>query len=132
MATAPALNPPRLGDPTSKELSYIKRSSAEKQANYWNLALADDSAFGPASGLVVGVAPIKNEEGRYQLVWVNPERAAAPPSDGAANSQLVIIDGQHRSGAIRKALEDETPSSDAQPSDHARRRKRGKNTDRNT
>ena len=132
MATAPALNPPRLGDPISKELSYVKRSSAEKQANYWNLALADDPAFGPASGLVVGVAPIKNAEGRYQLVWVHPERAAAPPSDGAANSQLFIPDGQHRSGAIRKASKQQLPSSEGQPLNRAQRRKRGKNTDRNT
>jgi hypothetical protein len=42
MATPPPLNPPRLGDPISKECSYVKRASAEKQAGYWNLALAND------------------------------------------------------------------------------------------
>lgn len=70
MATPPSLNPPRLGDPITKECSYVKRTSAEKQAGYWNVVLADDPAFGPTSGLLVGVAPMKDCDSRYQLVWV--------------------------------------------------------------
>jgi hypothetical protein len=127
MAVPPALNPPRIGDPISKELSYANRASAEKQANYWNLALADDPAFGPASGLVVGVAPTKNEEGLYQLVWVIPERVDALPSDSAAISQSVIPDGNHRQRSVRKLLEGETAGSNAQPSNRAGRRNRRKN-----
>ena len=72
MAIPPPLNPPRLGDPINKEFSYVKRASAEKQAAYWNTVLAKDTAFGPMSGLVVGVAPIKDEDGCYQLVWIAP------------------------------------------------------------
>lgn len=70
MAAPPSLNPPRLGDPIGAHASYVKRTSAEKQAKYWNLAIADDPALGPSSGLVVGVAPVKDAEGRFPLVWV--------------------------------------------------------------
>jgi hypothetical protein len=69
MAIPPPLNPPRLGDPIAPGFGYVKRSSAERQAAYWNVVLADDPAFGPSSGLVVGVSPIKDQDGRYPLVW---------------------------------------------------------------
>ena len=72
MAYAPSLNPPRLGDPISSngELAYVKRSSAERQAALWNQVLAGDPVFGPGSGVAVGVAPVKNGERRWPLVWV--------------------------------------------------------------
>jgi hypothetical protein len=79
MAAAPPLNVPRLGDPIcANGFAYVKRSSAERQAGYWNIILADDPVFGPASGLSVGVAPIRNAVGRYELVWV--QKAADNPS----------------------------------------------------
>lgn len=70
MATPPPLNPSRLGDPIGAHASYVKRTSAEKQAEHWNRAIANDPTLGPSSGLVVGVAPLKDDEGRYPLVWV--------------------------------------------------------------
>lgn len=69
MAIPPSLNPPRLGDPIGAGLGYVKRASAEKQAGYWNRALAGDPALGPLSGFVVGVSPIQDQDGYYQLVW---------------------------------------------------------------
>jgi hypothetical protein len=65
----PSLNPPRLGDPICDETAYVKRASSENQARAWNEVLADDPVFGPASGLRVGVSPMK-VRGRYPLVWV--------------------------------------------------------------
>jgi hypothetical protein len=61
MATPPPLNPPRLGDPIGTHAAYVKRSSTERQANYWNMAIADDPAFGPNSSLAV--APMKDGGG---------------------------------------------------------------------
>ncbi|WP_100475824.1 hypothetical protein [Mycobacteroides abscessus] len=77
MAIAPPLNPPRLGDPITQpnsilEAAYVKRSRTEKQAGFWNEVLAEDPAFGPAGGLVVGVAPVKDGNNLYPLVWVEP------------------------------------------------------------
>jgi hypothetical protein len=70
----PPLNPPRLGDPlSSPHFAYVKRSSAERQARRWNEVLAADLGFGPTSGLVVGVAPVRDGDGRYALVWVRLE-----------------------------------------------------------
>jgi hypothetical protein len=70
VATSPPLNPPRLGDPIGDGFGYVKRASAEKQAGYLNVVLADDPALGPSSGFVVGVSPIKDQDGYYPLVWV--------------------------------------------------------------
>lgn len=70
MATPPPLNPPRLGDPVGAGYGYIKRASAERQAGYLNIVLVDDPALGPSCGLVVGVSPIKDQDGYYPLVWV--------------------------------------------------------------
>jgi hypothetical protein len=69
MSTAPSLNPPLLGSPIDAESSYVKRASAFTQAAHWNAVLANDPVFGPTCGLVVGVAPIKDRDGRYALVW---------------------------------------------------------------
>ena len=74
MGTPPPLSLPRLAEPINGyELSYVKRSSALKQAQFWNIALADDPVFGPTSGLVVGVAPLRDSEKRYPLIWVHPD-----------------------------------------------------------
>ncbi|MEM6107466.1 hypothetical protein AAHS21_14665 [Mycobacterium sp. 050272] len=70
MAVSPPLNPPRLGDPVGGGFGYVKRASAERQAGYFNIVLADDPALGPSCGLVVGVSPIKDQDGYYPLVWV--------------------------------------------------------------
>ncbi|KAA0078798.1 hypothetical protein CIW52_29935 [Mycolicibacterium sp. P9-64] len=72
MAYTPSLNPPRLGDPISSdgELAYVKRSSAQRQAAIWNEVLAGDPVFGRGSGVAVGVAPMKNDDRRWPLVWV--------------------------------------------------------------
>ena len=70
MNAAPPLNPPRVGDPINVECAYVKRASSLHQAAQWNYALADDPIFGPDSGLVVGVAPERDADGRYPLVWV--------------------------------------------------------------
>ncbi|NKZ10767.1 hypothetical protein HGA11_07225 [Mycolicibacterium septicum DSM 44393] len=67
----PPVNPPRLGDPLdSEQFSYVKRASADHQAAMWNQVLANDPILGPTTGLVVGVAPIRDRDGRYPLVWV--------------------------------------------------------------
>lgn len=66
----PPLTTPRPGDSINAECSYVKRASSIKQAAYWNAALADDPVFGPACGLSVGVAPDKDSDGRYPLIWV--------------------------------------------------------------
>jgi hypothetical protein len=67
----PPVSFPRLGDPLNGDaLAYVKRISAERQAKAWNDILLDDPVIGPACGLVVGAAPIRNAEGRYPLVWV--------------------------------------------------------------
>lgn len=77
MPVAPPLQVPRLGDPITRwgELSYVKRTSSERQAQLWNVVLSDDPVFGPMSGFVVGVAPLRDRDGRYPLVWVY-----APPA----------------------------------------------------
>ncbi|HWV47380.1 MAG TPA: hypothetical protein VN039_15385 [Nitrospira sp.] len=69
MSTAPALNPPRLGDPINDEDSYVKRGGAVTQAAHWNAVLADDDVFGHGCGLLVGVSPVRDRAGRYPLVW---------------------------------------------------------------
>jgi hypothetical protein len=67
----PPLNPPRLGDPLSPaDFAYVKWSSAEWQAGMWNEVLSADPVFGPTWGLVVGVAPVRDGDGRYPLVGV--------------------------------------------------------------
>jgi hypothetical protein len=67
----PEINPPRLGVPLSAEFSYVKRASSERQARSWNDTLALDPFHGPAAtGLVVGVFPVRDEDGRFPLVWV--------------------------------------------------------------
>ncbi|WP_238396647.1 hypothetical protein [Mycolicibacterium sp. CBMA 234] len=69
---------PRLGDPLDGQaLAYVKRISAQRQAKFWNEILLDDPVIGPACGLVVGVAPIRNADGRYPLVWVYASPATA-------------------------------------------------------
>lgn len=81
MATPPPLSPPRLGDPINKELAYVKRTSALTQAALWNSVLADDPIFGPSCGLVVGVSPIRDDDRRYELVWVQPSLEDGGPGD---------------------------------------------------
>jgi len=71
MNMPPSVSFPRLGDPLNgSAFACVKRISAERQAKAWNDILRDDPVMGPACGLVVGVAPIRNAEGRYPLVWV--------------------------------------------------------------
>lgn len=84
MATPPPLNPPRLGGPIGPALGYRKRASAEKQAGFWNLLLAEDPALGPSSGLIVGVSPIKDRDGYYELVWI-----AAPTDESDTSTRKV-------------------------------------------
>lgn len=118
MAVPPKLNPPRLGEPISTELSYVRRASAEKQATFWNMHLADDLTFGPTSGFTVGVAPTKNEEGRYQLIWVS----AHDDGEQVENRPVeFILDGQHRDGDFRRALE-EVERAENPPRNRAERR----------
>ena len=66
------LTEPRLGDPIGAAgmFAYVKRASSELQARKWNEVLANDPIHGPSSGVVVGVSPIKDVDGRYPLVWV--------------------------------------------------------------
>jgi hypothetical protein len=68
VTVAPALNPPRLGDPIAPGCQSVKRSSAQTQAGFWNEVLADDPILGPASGLRVGVGVRMGN--LYPLVWV--------------------------------------------------------------
>lgn len=70
MSGPPALNPPRLGAPIGPELGYKKRASSNRQAEMWNEILADDPVLGPSCGFIVGVSPIKDRDGYYELVWV--------------------------------------------------------------
>jgi hypothetical protein len=66
MYMPPPVSFPRLGDPLNGQaLAYVTRISAERQAKFWKEILLDDPVIGPACGLVVGVAPICNAEGRY-------------------------------------------------------------------
>ncbi|EWT02608.1 hypothetical protein N865_02835 [Intrasporangium oryzae NRRL B-24470] len=76
MTTSPPLMPPRAGDPIAVDISYVKRRSAENQANHWNEVLADDAVFGPASGFAVGVGA--RADGRYPLIWVPVETRQDP------------------------------------------------------
>ncbi|MCW2843176.1 MAG: hypothetical protein JWN22_1092 [Nocardioides sp.] len=68
MATPPPLSPPRWGEPITEDAAYVKRPTAERQADHWTAALADDPLLGPDSGFRVGVGP--RHDGRYPLVWV--------------------------------------------------------------
>ncbi len=72
MTTFLPLNPPRAGDPINNECSYRAKASSLRQAAHWNAQLADDPIFGPACGLIVGVAPARDAAGRYPLIWVQP------------------------------------------------------------
>lgn len=83
MPATPALQVPRLGDPITEggEWSFVKRASSERQAQLWNAVLVDDPVFGPMSGLAVGVAPLRDRDGRYPLVWVHAP--TAPPDDNS-------------------------------------------------
>lgn len=78
MAVAPPLNPPRFGERLCAELSYVKRASAAKQAAYWNAILAEDPVLGPSSGMIVGVAHVKDNDCRYPLIWVPSAPTGAP------------------------------------------------------
>jgi hypothetical protein len=77
MATPPPLSPPRWGEPINEDTAYVKRQSAERQADYWNIAIAGDPLLGPDSGFRVGVG--HRRDGRYPLVWVPLEDAGEPP-----------------------------------------------------
>jgi hypothetical protein len=86
MPTAPSLSTPRLGEPISAasvgsgdDLSYVKRASALKQVSYWNEVLTNDPVFGPACGLSVGVAPVKDRAGHWPLVRVVASGATCTP-----------------------------------------------------
>jgi hypothetical protein len=69
---APPLTPPRAGDPINNACSYVKQASSLRQAATWNAQLADDPIFGPACGLIVGVAPVRDAAGCWPLIWVRP------------------------------------------------------------
>ncbi|MGB8403131.1 MAG: hypothetical protein WCE30_03530 [Mycobacterium sp.] len=83
MGIPPPVSFPRVGDPLNGQaLAYLKRLSAQRQAEFWNEILLDDPVIGPTCGLVVGVAPIRNAEGRHPLVWVHaPPATAIVPDD---------------------------------------------------
>lgn len=67
---APSISVPQDGLPLRDlDLAYVKRQSAERQAQHWNETLALDPVLGPTSGYVVGVGP--RREGLYPLVWVS-------------------------------------------------------------
>lgn len=68
--TPPEMTPPCLGVSLGEEFAYVRRESAEAQAQQWNDVLRDDPFHGPSTGLVVGVFPIKDADGRFPLVWV--------------------------------------------------------------
>lgn len=71
MPIPPPVNPPRLANPLNPDqFHYVKRASADHQAAMWNLVLADDPILGPTTGMVVGVAPIRDRDGLWPLVWV--------------------------------------------------------------
>ncbi len=69
--TPPEMTPPSLGVSLGEEFAYVRRESAETQARHWNDVLCFDPIHGPvATGLVVGVFPVKDADGRFPLVWV--------------------------------------------------------------
>lgn len=73
----PPLTDPVLGMPIAAngEFAYRTRKSAHNQAAMWNEVLDQDPIHGPATGFVVGVAPIASqmEDGsRFELIWVHP------------------------------------------------------------
>ena len=51
------LDTPLLGAELGHDLAYRRRASAERQAALWNEILAGDPFVGPATGMIVGVAP---------------------------------------------------------------------------
>lgn len=72
MPTPPPLSPPRWGEPIGEGIDYVKRQSAERQAETWNSVIAEDPVLGPECGLRVGVG--LRRDGRYPLVWVPIEK----------------------------------------------------------
>jgi hypothetical protein len=92
VATAPSLNPPRLGDPIDRESSYVKRASAVTQASHWNAVLSDDLVFGPSCGLSVGVAPVKDRDGRYALVWEETRKGHDEPLTDLQLFTRILLD----------------------------------------
>lgn len=80
MGVPPSLRPPFWGERLHPGLSYVKKISAQHQAETWNQQLAKDPVFGPSSGFCVAVGlpeaevvhPTDNTKvrKRYPLVWV--------------------------------------------------------------
>ncbi len=55
MGVPPSLRPPFWGERLHPGLSYVKKISAQHQAQAWNQQLAKDPVFGPSSGFCVAV-----------------------------------------------------------------------------
>ena len=69
----PTLTEPALGRSLTADAAYRTRSSAERQATFWNDVLEQDPVLGPKSGFQVGVAPLTSlhDDGpRWELIWV--------------------------------------------------------------
>jgi hypothetical protein len=66
----PIFSAPSLGAPLSPQFSYVKRKSAEHQADMWNEFLLGYPEMGPDSGFKVGVGG-RDADGRWMLVWVS-------------------------------------------------------------
>lgn len=62
---------PSHGEPLNPvELGYVQRSSAETQADFWNVVLAEHPTLSPAAcGHRVGVGD-KKQAGFLPLVWL--------------------------------------------------------------
>jgi len=69
MATSPVISTPSPGRLLAPGLGYVKRKSAEHQADMWNEALAQDAVLGPSSGFKVGVSE-RDVDGLWMLVWI--------------------------------------------------------------
>jgi hypothetical protein len=75
VATSPSISTPSPGRFLAPGLGYVKRQSAEHQAEAWNSVLADDPVLGPASGFEVGVSE-RDVDGLWMLIWILRDQEA--------------------------------------------------------
>lgn len=66
---APQLSTPSAGRLLAPVVGYVKRKSAQRQADMWNEVLRADPLHGPDSGYVVRVNDQKDPDGTWKLVW---------------------------------------------------------------
>lgn len=64
-----ALSAPAVGRLLAPVVGYVKRRSAQQQADAWNALLDSDAVHGPDSAYTVEVSQKRDADGTWKLIW---------------------------------------------------------------